>query len=196
MKTDFLICSYPRSRTLWLSQFFTIPGVCKCEYEATQYAANSEEFWLNADLARPGKEWIYGNSDSGNIFVLPALLAARPLTKVVWILRPMGEVEHSLAAAGFPFNREAARLLRYHHHKNRGLFDLVIPYRSLGQLRVIETLWKFLLEDVPFDYGRWGILEATRVAYTYKNYPRPDTTKLMEFIATEIGPICSGEKSH
>src|SRR5215475_1888932 len=182
MDSAFLICGYPRSRTFWLANFFSIGGLCKCEHEALQYSSSSQEFWERAE--QTCQEPIYGNSDSAAIFVLPALLARRPLTKVVWVDRPMPEVERSLHAAGFPFNKEAAALLQAYRDKHRDLFDLVVSFEKLGSLAVIQTLWRFLLGEALFDYGRWGLLERTKLAHTYEDYTKhPRGTKFLEFIA-------------
>jgi hypothetical protein len=195
MNTSFLICGYPRSRTLWLSQFLTIPGFCRCEHEASQFAASSDEFWNRADCFQ---EPIYGNSDSAQLFVLPALLARRPLTKVIWVDRPMCQVEASLRAAGFPWSKEEGKLLALHRKKYQDMFDVVVSYDRLGKLEVMLSLWNFLFGCAMFDYGRWGIMEGTKIAYTYQDYlERPrDTSKLMNFIKTEGEAFsCFGEKN-
>jgi hypothetical protein len=189
MNSTFLLCGYPRSRTQWLANFFSMPGVCECEHEATQYAGSSQEFWERADdICR---EPVYGNSDSGNILVLPALLAARPLTKVVWVERPIVEVARSLHQAGFPCTEASMRLLLNHRDAYRELFDLVVDFHQLGQLAVIQILWHFLLgSDVPFDCGRWGILEGRRLAPTFKDYQGRDLRKFFEFLTKEGEATC------
>lgn len=188
MKT-FLIVAYPRSRTLWLANFLSVPGVSICEHEATQWANSSQAFWDRADLANTP---YYGNSDSAAILVLPALLAARPLTKVVWVERPLPEVAVSMIRAGFPFTQAGMELLCSHKNKYQDLFDLEIDFYRLGQLEVITTLWGLVLPEVPFDYGRWGQLEAIRLAYTaqhYADHPR-DGRRFLEFVAKEGETKC------
>jgi hypothetical protein len=163
----FLICAYPRSRTLWLANFFSVPSVSFCEHEATQWAGSSEDFWARADTC-PAP--VYGNSDSANILVLPALLARRPLTKVVWIERPMSQVALSMRKAGFPFTQAGAEMLSAHKERYRNLFDLELDFRELGRFEIISALWNFLLPGQPFDCGRWGQLEAAPLALSWADY--------------------------
>jgi hypothetical protein len=149
------------------------------------HAASAQEFWDNAEQ---NNEPVYGNSDSANIFVLSALLAARPLTKVVWIDRPIKDCVISMSKAGFPHSNESVELLVNLRLKCESLFDLKIDFSDLGCLQVITQLWRFLLgQEVPFDYGRWGVLEATRMAYNFNEYlERPrDLEKFLAFISQE-----------
>lgn len=170
MKNTFLICAFPRSRTLWLSHWLSVLPVASCTHEATEYAGSAEHFWRNAETFSNGCDY-YGNSDSANIFVLPALLAERPLTRVVWIGRSIVEVAHSMKRAGLPFNESSARTLmglrdRYSQH-----FDLVINYEDLETMTTCRTLWEFCLPGVPFDIGRWGIYHPKNISYTKENPP-------------------------
>src|SRR6267378_4396338 len=99
MKSSFLICGFPRSRSMWLSKFLTIPGVCVCTHEATEYAGSAPEFWKNAlDFCSDSGAPIYGNADCANIYVLPGMLAEQPLCRTVWIARPIVEVCASMKA--------------------------------------------------------------------------------------------------
>jgi hypothetical protein len=169
---------------LWLANFLSVPGVCVCDHEATQWAASSHEFWEKAERC---PEPVYGNSDSANILVLPALLAARPLTKVVWIDRKIEDAAKSMRAAGFVCTKEGMDLLDMHRRRYRDLFDLLVPYEELGRLEIIKHIWRFLLGNSHFDFGRWGILESTKIAYDARHYidhPR-DTAKFLKFIHNE-----------
>lgn len=192
----FLICSYPRSRTLWLSKFFSIPQISLCHHEGLEFAASSDEFWKNAsyDSIQHGVG-VYGNSDPSNIAVLPAVLASRPLTKVVWIERPLAQVRQSMLNAGFPFEDEVAQVLERYRDMYQELFDLVIPYQSLSEMTTMRTLWHLVLPGVPFDYGYWGKLAAKVWRYDSSNYDmlNPERTKkLIHFIKTEGEQIVWG----
>lgn len=175
IKNSFLICSFPRSRTLWLSHFLSIPGICTCTHEATEHAASAQEFWTNADRYRTG---IYGNSDSANIFVLPSILAERPLTRTVWIARPIVEVCASMKAAGLEFTEHAARTLMQLRDEYQAHLDMVIDYEELNSMAECKALWEFVLPgSVPFDAGRWRIFANKKIAYTASNPPPPQTTE-------------------
>jgi hypothetical protein len=189
LQNTFLICGYPRSRTLWLSHFFRIPGISVCEHEALEFAASSDEFWKNASyLAIKCGVKTYGNSDASNLSLLPALLARRPLTKVVWIDRPIGEVHQSMLNAGFFFNDNIGRVFERYHAMYEDFFDLVIPYRKLSEMTTMRLLWQLVLPDVEFDYGRWGQLADKVLRYDSTNYDMTNPErikKLLEFTRAE-----------
>src|SRR5689334_6685741 len=140
----FLICSYPRSRTLWFSHFFSFHPQIWCVHDASEFASSSEHYWglLEARYAL-GAESV-GAADTAAILVLPALLAARPMTKVVWIERPLDQVATSMHQAGFTFTHEGAQFLRHHKERYRPLFDLEIAFHDLNHLSTILDLWDFL----------------------------------------------------
>lgn len=187
---DFLICSYPRSRTLWLSKFLTVSGVSFCAHEATEFAGSSAEFWANADKVKAETGWpIFGNSDSANLFVLPALLSARPMTKVLWIERPIEEVKRSMVGAGFDLPESTAKKLVYLRSRYQDLFDFVINYQTLRDPDYCRWLWNYLLgAHVGFDYGWWLSMDQTRIAYDAATKPPRgrDTVKFLQFIEDEM----------
>lgn len=185
MKT-FLICAYPRSRTFWLSQFLSMAGVSACSHEATEFAGSVAEFWSNGEKYAAGCDF-YGNSDSANIYVLRALLADRPLTRVVWVDRPIEEVKISMANMGMPVTDHALGNLVEMRMLNQDCFDLVIQYRHLQFAQVCRELWEFCLPGVEFDYGRWGIFHNRRLGYSKDNpMPVKDFRKFMPWVRREL----------
>jgi hypothetical protein len=188
MKDSFLICSFPRSRTLWLSKFLTIPGVSVTTHEATEYAASAEEFWKNADdFCDDSGTFIYGNSDSANIFVLPSMLAERPLTRTVWIARPIGEVFASMEGAGFELTDHAVQTLTRLRDEYQTHLDMTIDYQALNSMDTCRALWEFVLPGVAFDVGRWGMYAPCKIAYTKANPPGPrKTDKFLSWIKEEM----------
>jgi hypothetical protein len=188
---SFLICSYPRSRTLWFSRFLTIPRVCFCAHEASEYASCSQEFWANAkDRATILETPIFGNSDSAQLFVLPALLAANPTTRAVWIDRPIEEVAESLIRAGFPpLDQQVKETLRDYRDHYLDLFDLVVSYSDLGNPVVIENIWRLCLGDeIPFSVAWWKRMDTQRIAYSIPANPphARDNTKFHQFLMFEM----------
>jgi hypothetical protein len=173
MRDTFLICAFPRSRTLWLSHFLSVPGVSKCTHEATEHAASAQEFWANAECA--GAD-IYGNSDSANIYVLPSMLAEKPLTRTVWIARPIVEVCASMKAAGLEFTEQAARTLMRMRDEYRVHLDLTIDFHALNSMETCRALWEFVLPGVAFDAGRWGLYADRKIAYGPGNMPPVQAT--------------------
>lgn len=189
MKHTFLICGFPRSRTMWLSQFLTIPGISVCTHEATEFAANAEEFWGNAELFTKGAE-IYGNSDSANLYGLRSMLALRPMTKVIWINRPMNEVRESMAKIGMPMNPSTI----FHITKLRDLcweyMDDVINFDCLVNAYECRRIWEQCLPGVPFDYGRWGIYNNRNIGYSVDNpMPQKSFSKFLGWAKREVDEL-------
>jgi hypothetical protein len=173
---------------MWLSEFLTVPGVSICTHEATEFAGSASEFWSNAEgfCDDSGTE-IYGNSDSANIFVLPAILAERPLTRVVWIARPIVEVAKSMKAAKMPFTEQSARTLITLRDAHRAHFDLIIDFKDLERMDICRELWEFCLPTVPFDAGRWGLFHSRKIGYSAA-YPSPEKpyAKFLAWVRMEL----------
>jgi hypothetical protein len=176
---------------MWMAKFFTIPGVAVCTHEATEYAGSASEFWKNAeDFCADSGARVYGNSDSANIFVLPALLAEQPLTRIVWIARPIVDVAKSMKAANMPFTEHSARTLIRMRDTYRDHFDLIIEYQELERMDVCRDLWEFCLPNVPFDVGRWGLFHSKKIGYTARD-PEPPRqyAKFLAWVQKEIGQL-------
>jgi hypothetical protein len=173
---------------MWLAQFLSVPGISVTTHEATEFAGSAAEFWKNAEVScLCAGAGIYGNSDSANIFVLPALLAERPLTRVVWIARPIVEVAKSMKAARMPFTEQSAKTLMAMRDRYEEYFDVVIEFSDLERMDVCKYLWEFVLPGVSFDSDRWGIFHSKKIAYTKDNpYPPKAYGKLLAWIEREI----------
>jgi len=180
----FLILSYPRSRTLWLSRFLSIPPIAFCGHDWSEFAASAAEYWgsLEAEIG-----YAAGAADTAAIMVLPALLAVRPLTRVVWIERPLAEVATSMDRVGLSFTPAGAGLLRAHKERYQEFFDLEIPFKALNEVEVMETLWRLVLPDLAFPTAKWNELANKRIAYTARDFAaRPRSTeKFLRFLANE-----------
>lgn len=183
---SFLICGFPRSRTAWLSEFLTVPGVSICSHEATEHAGCAEEFWANAERFAANC-WIYGNSDSANLYGLRSMLALRPMTRVIWINRPMDEVRRSMWNIGMPMNDNTV----WHITKLRDLcweyMDLVIDFDCLVNAYECKQIWEYCLPGVPFDYGRWGMFTSRKIGYSKTNpMPQKSFSKFLGWATREV----------
>jgi hypothetical protein len=189
MKDTFLICSLPRSRTLWFSRFLSIPGESVCTHEACEFAASAKEFWANAEqFCKDAGVEIYGNSDSANLFVLPALLAERPLTKVIWVDRPQSEVIASMQVNNIPHDLKSIDMMRRLRDLYVECFDLVVPYHRLGLMELCRRIWEVLMPSVKFDLDRWNEYNKRRIAYGTDNpFPTKDYAKFLEWAQHEHG---------
>lgn len=171
---------------MWLSKLLTVEGKSVCTHEATEFAGSVEEFWKNAESYAHGVE-IYGNSDSANIFVLPSLLAEKPLTRVVWIDRPIQEVANSMSKIGMPFNETGLRNMMVMRDLHRKHFDLIINYEDLRDSTICQTVWEFCLPDIPFDWTRWGTFQHQKICYSKKNpMPQKSFNKFLGWVQREI----------
>jgi hypothetical protein len=183
---DFLICSFPRSRTLWLSHYLGIPGKSVVTHEACEFAGSAKEFWSNADALRPPL-CHYGNSDSANIFVLPALLAERPMTKVIWINRNIVDVVKSMKKVGVPMEEKAANLMICLRNRYCAYFDLTVNFDDLGLEHIIRMIWEFLMPDIPFDPLRYRRYNAQNICYSKDNpMLKKDTKKFIAWVNEEL----------
>lgn len=185
IESTFLVCGFPRSRTLWLSQFLTIPGYSLCNHEATENSASAEEFWARAQVCEAGTK-VYGNSDSANIFVLPSLLALRPLTTVIWISRPVMDVLRSMKNAGIPCSQNVMEIMLALRDKHWECFDAVFDYDALCYHEVCEMVWELCLPGLPFDYERWQEYNKMRICYSRENpYPDKNPAKFLTWLDRE-----------
>lgn len=188
MTHTFLICSLPRSRTLWFSRFLTVPEQSVVTHEALEFAASAQEFWVNARnfSADAGVE-VYGNSDSANLFVLPALLAERPLTRVIWIERPMEEVMASMRVHNIPHDLKSVSMMKRLRDLYWECFDYCANFRDLGQMSVAREIWQACMPSVPFDMGRWVDYSNRRIAYGADNpFPQKDYAKFFKWVQAEL----------
>lgn len=189
MNSTFLICGYPRSRTMWLSKFLTVEGISVCTHEATEFAGSVDEFWRNAESYAQGMD-IYGNSDSANIFVLPSLLAEKPLTRVVWVDRPITEVANSMANIGMPFNETGLRNLMTMREMYEEHFDLVVDYEELRIGDVCKMIWEFCLSGIEFDWARWGVFQHQKLGYSKENpMPPKHFQKFLDWVKRDIDEL-------
>jgi hypothetical protein len=176
---------------LWLSRFFSLARVCACSHEATEYAASSGEFWENAELYSQHLDCpIYGNSDSAQIFILPALLACKPTTKVIWIDRPMPEVIASMVRSKLSNTVEKwVKNVVAYRTSYQDLFDSVIPYEDLNRVETIRALWTELLgPEVPFVEEWWQRMKDQRIAYSIPDNPPPtrNNERFSQFLMHEM----------
>lgn len=186
MNSTFLICGYPRSRTMWLSRFLTVPGESMCTHEATEFSGSASEFWNNAERYSQGVD-VYGNSDSANVYVLPALLAMRPMTRVVWVSRDIHSVAKSMRAAGMGQAVDGLKTLKYMFDLYIEYFDLVVDFNALSNPEICRMVWEFCLPDIPWDWGRWGQFADRKICYSKENpMPMKSFNKFLGWVRQEL----------
>lgn len=189
MTHTFLICGFPRSRTMWLAHFLSVPEVCVCTHEATEFAADAEEFWANGELFARGLDY-YGNSDSANLYGLRSMLALRPMTKVVWINRPMDEVRESMARIGMPMTETTITHILRLRDLCWEYMDLCIDFDCLVNAYECRRIWEHCLPGIPFDYGRWGQFNNRKIGYSAENpMPQKSFIKFLDWAKREVDEL-------
>ena len=110
----FIVCGMPRSRTAWLAEFLSTPDR-PCPHEPTVGWSSISDLWRFLDT--PGA----AASDASLTWLWRDILAFRPDTRIVVMLRPASLVRRSAIAAGIPVGNpdgldglfaEAGRLAR------------------------------------------------------------------------------------
>jgi hypothetical protein len=175
---------------MWLSKFMSLEHISICTHEATEFAGSAEEFWANAQRYVVKEHEYYGNSDSANILVLQSLLSVQPLTRVVWIERPIEQVYLSMERAGMPFTEDSAKVLIQMRDRNAEYFDLIMDYSELETLAGCLKLWDVCLPGIPFEVGRWGMFQPKKICYSKEN-PSPEKSfhKFLDWAVQEVGRI-------
>jgi hypothetical protein len=172
-----------------LSEFLTVPGQSVCTHEACEFAASAEEFWHNADnFCNDSKVEVYGNSDSAALYVIPALLAERPLTRVIWIDRNPREVMTSMRAAKIPHDMGAIKIILRLRDIYSECFDLVVPYHNLDSISACLDVWLTVMPpEINFDPERWKEFSSRRIAYGKDNpFPKKDYSKFFGWVQKEL----------
>lgn len=162
----FLIVGYPRSRTAWLSNYFTSNGI-KCHHELSldHKSDKIEEILGNCD----------GNSDSGMAFMSDWVIRQVNSGKmrILFIDRPKSDVIESLSKAYkeeginvpnlefiielFNFNIKNIKLSVYDVCPDR----MDVQYSEIFDN--IEQIHSFLTPQVPFCSKRFEMLKYLKV---------------------------------
>lgn len=183
----FLVCGLPRSRLSWLARFLSVPHVSVCLCDGLNRTTSAEKYWsLFEELCWFKGISYFGNAEVLNLAVLPALLAARPLTKVVWIDRDLSQSIRSAAAAGCKFDPALWQGLAELRDRYAQHFDLVLPFAELGEEDAIRLLWQTVLPGLPFDRRRWKAFADKRIVCSREEKARGrDLRRLEQFLEVE-----------
>ena len=153
----FLITGLPRSRLAWMSRFLSVPKHSHCFCGLVSQAGSVEGFWHQAETfaARCGLEAV-GNAELLNLPLLQALLAARPLTKVLYVERGLPNSKRAAQAAGQEIPDWLWEALTRYRLKAEEHFDVVIPYVQLDDSRTIQAAFQTLFSDsIPWNQKRF-----------------------------------------
>jgi hypothetical protein len=162
MALPFFIFGFPRSRTAWLSNWFTGGG---------SFCWHDEDPRV-LDVSSPADRWC-GLSDSLTGLNYSTVFRTFPLAPFALIERDIGDVHNSVMDMGMGIdpNRLWARLYELElAHAALPASVLRIPYAELDDMAVIQTLERHLTPGRTFDERRWRMLDGLRVEICEHKY--------------------------
>jgi hypothetical protein len=172
---SFLLCAFPHSRLLWLSRFLTVPHQSVCLCDGLARATSAEAFWTMAEeLCEERGVRIFGNSEILNLPLLQALLAARPMTKVVWIHRPIEDSIRAAEAAGYRIPTKIWEVFAAHLRKYLQYVDWIERYELLDDEATMRRLWGLILPGVPWNHRRWHAFTKRRIVCDRSKLPEQE----------------------
>ena len=166
----FFITGLPRSRTAWLSTFFT-GNNCFCYHEILR-TSNGVEGAVRKLLNR--KEMYVGNSDSSLPIWMDGIDHILRRSPIVIIERDINEVTNSLI--NLLGEHDYIRLLdltlenleiikkRYNY--------ISIDYNDLNKQSCLESIWDFCVPNIPFDKDKFEILKTINISINKSLYMR------------------------
>jgi hypothetical protein len=141
------------------------------------------------DLCRAKCIEYFGNAELFNLPLLPSLLAARPMTKVVFIHRPMMESIKAAEAVGYHIPVRIWQAMAAHLTKYIEYVDWIVPFGLIDDEATMRTLWEKVLPDVPWNQRRWQAFVHRRIVCDRANVPNASYEKLEQFLGAEIEPL-------
>mgnify|MGYP000674029339 CR=1 FL=1 len=151
---DYLIFVPPRSKSSWISNFFTY-GRSYCYHEALTMCATIKQF---ADMKKGN--CVTGNADS-SMFIFPR----QPNAKIIVVRRDKNEVEDDLREM---FDKQVA----FHTAKNcedgaQWLLEkpnvIEIDFEKIKEEESCERMWEHCIDSEPFDRERWKMLSNFKI---------------------------------
>jgi hypothetical protein len=141
------------------------------------------------DLCRAKCIEYFGNAELFNLPLLPSLLAARPMTKVVFIHRPMMESIKAAEANGYHiptriWQAMAANLFEYIEY-----VDWIVPFRLIDDEATMRMLWEKVLPGLGWNQRRWQAFVGKRIVCNRSKVPERSYEALEQFLRSEVEPI-------
>jgi|TARA_R100001530_G_scaffold120868_3_gene88210 hypothetical protein len=184
MPEYFFILGLPRSRTAWLSNWFTTRDSI-CLHDPSRLCAKSGAKQLHSILHKsdafiPWNGWYddttpkrnyYGSADSVNGWWFSELENLFPNAKFALIERNYDEVAVSCERLfGDPCTKELDALQNL-HEKLRGYPNVkCVDYDRLNHAGVVQDLQRWLTPKLKFDYSRFELLNGLDVTINHKKY--------------------------
>ena len=158
----FFITGLPRSRTAWLSTFFTGDN-CFCYHEILKVSDGFDDA-IQKLLNR--KEMYVGNSDSSLPIWTNKIDHILQYSPIVIIERDVSEVASSLTNLfeGFDPTRLLDLTLEHLEIIKKKYNYISIDYNKLNEQLYLEMIWDFCVPNIPFDKDKYEILKTINIS--------------------------------
>ena len=159
---NFFITGLPRSRTAWLSTFFT-GNNCFCYHEVIRVSDGFDDA-IQKLLNR--KEMYVGNSDSSLPIWMDKIDHILHRSPIVIIERNIDEVAHSLTKTFGKYDYTIVldlTLKGLETMKNRYNY-ISVDYNKLNEQVYLEMIWNFCTPNIPFDKDKFETLKAINIS--------------------------------
>jgi hypothetical protein len=159
----FFITGLPRTRSSWLSNFFTYKDSF-CFHEAIHLCHSIGDM---KPLFESVKEPHVGDSDAWLLFYQENIMEMFPDAKWVLIKRDFVSSFEALKnryKTEPSFDLEALSILKHKLDMFESDYSpLVIQYETLNDVDICKRVWNYCLPDIPFNLARWHQLDVLKI---------------------------------
>ena len=179
MTKPFFITGLPRTRTAWMSQFFTT-NESYCYHEALRKAVTTSKV---ADTMLCREEYYVGNSDSSLPFYIDDMMEYFPDAPILIIERDVFEVDQSLRNLfGGNHDEILLKTMRQLDRIKDEYYTVSVNFEELDDPAVVEDVWKYLIPAIPFDKGHFERFNELNISINKKKYMSSITEETVETV--------------
>ena len=168
--SKFFITGLPRSRTAWLSTFFT-GNNCFCYHEVLRIS-NGFDDAIQKLLNR--KEMYVGNSDSSLPIWMDKIDHILHRSPIVIVERSVDEVTSSLTKVfgKYDYTRPLDLTLEGLEIIKKRYNYISVDYNKLDEQACLEIIWGFCTPNIPFDKDKFEILKTINISIDSESFIR------------------------
>ena len=162
IKNKFFITGLPRSKSAWMSTFFT-GNNCFCYHEVLR-VSNGFDDAIQKLLSR--EEMYVGNSDSSLPIWIDKIDHILRHSPIVIIERDISGVISSLTNlfGEHDYTKPLDLMLKHLEIIRRRYNYISVDYNELSKQSCFETIWNFCTPNIPFDKDRFETLKTINVS--------------------------------
>jgi len=173
MPKYFFIMGLPRSRTAWLSNWFTHQQSI-CTHDASRFTKQGVKTIrriLHKADSFTSKRQYYGSSDSVNGWWYDELVQKFPDARFALIERNLDEVSDScLHLFNDPCIKELKALQTVHESLKLESNVKTVAFDRLNHPAVVQDLQRWLTPGIAFDYARFEMLNGLDITINPRKY--------------------------